>query len=112
MLTEAYKAAELLEKEGVSTRIVNLPWLNTVDEAWLTSTIAGAKLVVSIDDHYTQLGQGVMLGEVLARITDAPAFLSLGVQDIPECGTAAEVLAHHKLDAASLADTIRASRTH
>ncbi len=109
MLSEAYKAAVLLEQEGVSAKVVNLPWLNAVDEKWLAETIFGAKLVVAIDDHYTQLGQGVMIGEVLARIPDAPAFLSLGVRDIPECGAAAEVLAHHQLDAASLAISITES---
>ena len=106
MLTEAFRAAELLQKTGVSVKVVNLPWLNTVDELWFAATIRDAGLMVSIDDHYTQLGQGIMLGEALSRIPNAPQFLLCGLHEIPVCGSAVEVLAHHKLDAASLAKKI------
>lgn len=106
MLREAFQASELLAGKGIAAKVINLPWLNTIDEKWFAATIKGARLVVSIDDHYVKLGQGVMIGEVLSRIPDAPPFLSLGLLDIPECGSAAEVLAHHHLDAVSLAQQI------
>jgi transketolase len=103
MLTEAFHAANILQTKGVSVKVINLPWLNTIDEKWFSEITQGATLVVSIDDHYTKLGQGVMIGEVLSRIQNAPPFLSLGLHEIPACGTTEEVLSYHHLDAASIA---------
>ncbi|KKW35726.1 MAG: Transketolase [Candidatus Adlerbacteria bacterium GW2011_GWA1_54_10] len=106
MLSESYKAAQLLEKNGVSAAVINLPWLNVIDEKWLSEVTRGRALVATLDDHYKTFGQGAMISQVLAALPNAPLTLSIGLDDIPACGTNAEVLIHHKLDAESLAQRI------
>jgi transketolase len=63
--------------------------------------------IVTLDNHYRSLGQGVMIAASLARTGVRAAVRSLGLDDVPACGTNAEVLAHHRLDAASIADAVR-----
>ncbi len=109
MLAEAIKAATLLQsRQSTSVRVINLPWLNRVDIAWLKSAVAGVSAVFTIDNHYVHGGQGDMLLRTLAEMGEAPRLRTrrLGVLDIPVCGSNDEVLQAHGLDAESLAATI------
>lgn len=106
MLSVAHQAAELLAKKNISLKIINMPWLNRADVPWCEKAIGGAKLVVALDNHVTDGGQGDTLLAALMR-----PVLKLGVEGIPRSGTHDEVLAHHKLDAASIASRIEAAFT-
>jgi transketolase len=48
-----------------------------------------------------------MIAAALARNRELAEVRSLGLTDIPACGTNAEVLAHHGLDAPSIAQAVR-----
>ncbi len=85
--------------------MINLPWLNRIDETWLTGTLARFPAIVTLDNHYVTLGQGVMVAAALARAGIRAEVRSIGLTDVPVCGNNAEVLAHHGLDAASIAGT-------
>ena len=52
--------------------VVNLPWLNRVDEAWVRTALAGVPMIVTIDNHYVSLGQGVSVAAALARAEQVP----------------------------------------
>ena len=107
MLTEAVKASELLEKKGISATVVDLPWLNHIDERWLTDLVKNYKLIVTLDDHYVKLGQGEQIASVISRnLTFHPRVVSFGLTEIPSCGHNGEVLKHHKLDYESLVEKI------
>ncbi|MCI0634334.1 MAG: transketolase, partial [Actinobacteria bacterium] len=114
MLAQAFWASEQLRPEGVSLRIVNLPWLNRVDPTWLRTATESMPWVFTLDDHYVIGGQGDMILARLAELgwpTGARA-RKLGVTEIPVCGQNHEVLGHHRLDAQSLAeDLLRAMRS-
>src|SRR5258705_246500 len=52
MLSNAWHAAEEIEKAtGARVRLVNLPWLNRVDAAWLKETIGGCRTIVTVDNQ-------------------------------------------------------------
>ncbi len=107
MLSEAYRAAELLEEQGLGLRVVNLPWLNQVDLEWLIGTLAGCDLLFTLDDQYLAGGQGAMLAAAIAGQSRwTGTVVPLGVREIPRCGTNREVLAAHGLDAESLCRTV------
>jgi transketolase len=103
MMTSAWHAADELAAQGVSTAVINLPWLNRIDEAWVAETFARFAAVVTLDNHYVTLGQGVMVAASLSRTGVRAETRSLGLTDVPSCGGNAEVLAHHGLDPASIA---------
>jgi transketolase len=108
LLASAYEAATVLEEEqGLGIRLINLPWLNGIDAAWLREAIGTARDVVSLDNHYAIGGQGDRIAEVLASFGGNRCRLHrIAVDDVPACGTNAEVLSVHGLDAKSLATRI------
>jgi transketolase len=112
MLAQAYDAAALLrERHGFGLRVVNLPWLNLVDDGWLAAETSGMRDVFTLDDHYVQGGQGEMVAAHLAEIgfPGAARVTRFGVRSIPACGQNDEVLRAHRLDAESLAADIVAA---
>jgi transketolase len=105
MLANAWQAAEQLEASGVRVRLVNLPWLNRVDTAWLRDVIGTRRNVITLDNHYLHGGQGDMLAAAIAGLgLDAVRVTRVGVTELPECGTNDEVLTHHRLDVEGLVE--------
>lgn len=109
MLAEAAKASKELSGEGISLAVINLPWLNAVDESWLVKTIYNYRLVITLDDHYLKFGQGSIIVQILATTGVKLPMISLGLSKIPECGLNQEVLKYHGLDSVSLAKRVRRS---
>ena len=83
-------------------------WPAMFDEAWVSDALARFTAIVTLDNHYVALGQGVMVAAALARTGVHAEVRSIGLADVPACGSNAEVLAHHGLDAASIAQAVRA----
>lgn len=106
MLSQAFKAAEILKAQGITMSVCNLPWLNSIDEEWLKETASRYAHVFTLDDHYVKLGQGEQILAALSRLGFKGKAVSFGLDEIPACGRAGEVLAHHGLDAASLAERV------
>lgn len=109
MLEQAIRARNFLSEKGIFVAVVNLPWLNQVNAEWLQRLVASYKLVVSLDNHYTKLGQGEMIASAIAKLDRHPKVFSFGVEEFPVCGQNKEVLNYHKLDAESLASAIHKS---
>ncbi len=107
LLKETYLAAEILEQAGLRVAVFNMPWLNTIDEAWFKKTFAKFKKIVTLDDHFVSQGLGVQIAAMITRGRLKSRILCLGIREIPACGTPAEVLAYHQLDAMSLSKQIR-----
>jgi len=105
MLNEALLAAELLETAGFSLEVVNQPWLNTFDSAWLTRAVARHRRVYTLDDHMLGGGMGERLITALIErsLLGDRSVNRFGLEVLPVCGTPVEVLRHHELDGASLA---------
>jgi transketolase len=101
MLHEALTAAETLHDR---LRVVNMPWLNRVDQDWLTEVVEPFEEIFVVEDH-APVGA---LGDALRRILDRTVTV-FGVEGWPACGTPVEALRFHGLDGASLAERIAAA---
>jgi transketolase len=108
LLSNACRAADSLAADGVRAAVINLPWLNRIDDEWVAETLNRFPLVVSLDNHYVTLGQGTMVAASLARTRFRNDLVSIGLTEIPACGSNAEVLEHHQLDAESLSRAVLA----
>ncbi len=108
MLDQALGAAETLSSKGIGLCVVNMPWLNLADDVWLAALVGPYKTIVAVDDHSEVGGQGDFLISRLSGLglLDGRRFAKAGVDEIPVCGSAAEVLRHHRLDSASLAERV------
>ncbi len=111
MLSQAYRAAMLLKESNFGLTVINLPWLNRVDEQWLSEVLAKHKLLITLDNHFIKGGQGEYIASVIPSLglSSLEDVLKLGLTEIPKCGQNDEVLQAHKLDAPSIAARILAA---
>jgi len=110
MLTEAWHAAETLQKEhGLAVGVIALPWQNRIDAAWLLQSLGTRAHVFTLDNHYVIGGQGQLVGATVATfgLQNSPRVHNIGVESVPACGRNQEVLRHHGLDRDSLVERVR-----
>jgi transketolase len=112
MLNEALTAAEMLSEQDFSLRVVNLPWLNRLDEKWLEETIGDCQTIFALDNHseYGGLGDHLLNALMLSDNLNNKKLIKLAVGEHPACGTPLEALAYHKLDAKSLVTRVLKSK--
>jgi transketolase len=101
MLSEALLASEKLEEEKIGLEIIDLPWLNRIDEKWLRREVAGFDIVVCLENHSVKGG----LADEIARIVGKVHVI--GLEGYGRSGEATEVLAHFGMDCDSIARKVR-----
>ncbi|AXA35800.1 MAG: transketolase [Candidatus Hydrogenedentota bacterium] len=105
-LFEALKAADALQKDGISVRIVDLFTVKPVDrETLLECAQATKKLILTVEDHYPEGGIGEAVMAALAD-TDIKV-VSLAVRELPRSGKPEELLARYGIDAAAIERRVR-----
>lgn len=109
LLKQALLAAQELSQQGTVVAVYNLPWLNIMAPEFVQE-LAQYKTIITLDNHYVQFGQGVMVAAALQQVGAATRCTTLGLTEVPRCGQNDDVLAHHKLDAASLVAQVRATQ--
>ena len=113
LLSEAYRACEQLLEDGLSVGAVSLPWLNQLSSWWLLKTVVGVKHLFCLDNHYISGGQGDRIADALAAASGAnlPILHRIGVEGLPSCGGAPDVLRRHGLDTSSLRQRVQRAVT-
>jgi transketolase len=108
MLHEALVASELLKGKNFGLKVVNMPWLNRINEKWLTDIVYPYKKIFVLDDHSVVGGLGDFMLNTLNYndLLQERSFFKIGLEDFPKCGTPWEVLNYHRLDGTSLAQII------
>ena len=108
MLNEAMVAAETLQEQNFSLKVINLPWLNQIDQDWFKMSISDCETVFVLDNHsqFGALGDQVLNAAQKLDGARTQRFIKFGLTEYPACGTPPEVLAYHKLDGKSLAASI------
>ena len=80
MVNEAIKAAEILEKEGISARVIDIHTIKPIDEEIIVKAAKETKGIVTCEEHTIIGGLGSAVAEVTAK--KAPAKISMiGVKD-------------------------------
>ena len=99
MVAEALQAAQILEKEGISARVVNMHTIKPMDETAIVRAAEETGVLVTAEEHQIHGGLGSAVAEVLARKTPAPLEM-IAVQDMfAQSGGAYELLgAYHLKD--------------
>jgi transketolase len=105
MLHEALLASEILAERGFGLNVINMPWLNRVDVAWLKETVEPYQVIYVVEDHAPVGGLGdVLLNSLVTRqLLGSRRFTKLAVEGYPACGTPGEALRYHGLDGDSIA---------
>jgi len=108
MVNESLKAAELLEREGVSCAVYNMHTVKPIDRERLAEIFARYRLVVTVEEHMAIGGMGSAVAEYKATLPGAPRQVFLGFQDtFCEAGTQRYVWEQAGLTDIQIAERIR-----
>lgn len=101
-------ALEYRRKTNETVKVINLPWLNHLDPLWLLKEVGQCKLLVTLDNHYSEGGQGQRIKAEFASYSRfAPPVISLAINGIPACGLNNEVLAAHSLTVEGVLQSVK-----
>jgi transketolase len=104
---EALKAAESLEEEGISARVIDAYSIKPIDVETLQAAAEATGRIVTAEDHYPEGGLGEAVLAALAQNGDQARVVKLAVAEMPHSGKPAELLAAQGIDASGIAATAR-----
>ena len=108
MVCKALEAAELLARDRIESRVVNVSTIKPLDETTVRKVAGEVGLLVSVEEHSVIGGLGGAVAECVSGIADTPPLLRLGVRDeFGESGLADELLEKHRLTGQLIADDVR-----
>ena len=108
-LHESLKAAEQLESEGVSARVIDLYSVKPVDgETLRAAAEATGGRVLTVEDHWSEGGIGDAVLEALSDGETPARVVRLAVREMPGSGKPAELLAAAGIDADHIVEAARA----
>jgi len=108
-LHESLKAAEQLESEGISARVIDLYSVKPVDgETLRAAAEATGGCVLTVEDHWSEGGIGDAVLEALSDGETPARVVRLAVRDMPGSGKPAELLAAAGIDADHIVEAARA----
>ena len=86
MVNNSLKAAKLLEKDGLSVKVVNMHTIKPLDVDAIKQC-CDAKLIVTVEEHSILGGLGSAVSEILVQEMDRPKQLIIGIEDYyPKAG--------------------------
>ena len=104
---ESLKAAEKLEADGVSVRVINIHTIKPIDKDIIIEAAKETKKLFRAEEHSIIGGLGGAVAEVLVEECPAPLY-RIGVRDtFGESGPAVELLKKYKLDADGIYEQIK-----
>lgn len=108
MVWKALEAAEILARDHIAARVVNLSTIKPLDEAAIWKAAADVALAVTVEEHSIIGGLGSAVAEYLSSQQGAPRLLRLGVRDrFGESGLADELLEKHGLQPNGISTSVR-----
>ncbi|MER7202344.1 transketolase [Streptomyces sp. CB01635] len=106
-LHEALKAAELLDREGIQVRVIDLYSVKPVDRSTLREAAESTGCLLTVEDHRAEGGIGDSVLDAFADGRPVPRLVRLAVRTMPGSATPAEQLHAAGIDAESIAAAAR-----
>jgi len=113
MVCKALDAAELLAKDRIEAKVINVSTIKPLDEGAVRKAAGDAGLLVSVEEHSIIGGLGSAIAECVSGMgaggsAGPPPLLRLGVRDeFGESGLADELLEKHRLTGELIAEDVR-----
>ncbi len=104
-LHEALEAYEVLKKEGILIRVIDLYSIKPVDETTLREAASATKSIVTVEDHYAEGGIGDAVKSALA--TSPVPIYSLSVRKKPKSGKPQELLDYEEISRAAIIERVK-----
>lgn len=107
-VNSALEAAAMLEKDGISAKVVNIHTIKPIDEDLLIQCAKETGKVITVEEHSVIGGLGSAVCDVLSANMPVPVY-KIGIQDIyGESGPAVELLHKYQLDGEGVYKQVKA----
>lgn len=102
---EALKAYDILQKEGITIRVIDQYSIKPIDPKNLILASQQTQGLIVVEDHSPEGGLAEAIRSILW--TERPVIGSLAVRKRPRSGTPAELLAYEEIDAEAICSTVK-----
>ena len=102
MVSRAVEAAERLRADGISVRVINMPFVDPLDEATVLEAARDTRGIVTVEEGITSGGLGAAVASLVAQNQPVPMRI-LGVDGFAPTGSAGYLLDHFGLNADGIA---------
>ena len=108
IISEVIEAAEMLNENGVSAKVINVHTLKPLDKDGIVSECRKQKNIVTVEEHNTLGGLASLISDAVCESSSDINLLKIGLNDAfaQGFGTRSEVLKSNRLDAESIYKTI------
>lgn len=107
MTAEAIKAADILAKEGISARVINVGTIKPLDGETILKAAQETKFIITAEEHSVIGGLGSAVSEFLSEVHPTKV-KKLGIYDkFGQSGKANELLEKYELTAAKLVAMVK-----
>ena len=107
LVSEALQAAEMLAKDGINARVINIHTIKPLDKDLVIKAAKETGKIVTVEEHSVIGGLGSAVADVVSEENLAPVH-KIGVQDVfGESALAEELLEKHGLDAKGIYNNIK-----
>ena len=106
MVSVGLDAADLLEQEGVSARVVNIHTLSPIDEAAVLAAARETGAIVTAEEHLAHGGLGSIVAQVVSRSNPVP-METVALSGYSESGRADELMAKAGLTPEAVRDAAK-----
>ena len=107
VVSEAIKAKEELEKQGINIRVVDVHTIKPIDKEMIVKCAKETKKLISIEDHSIINGLGTAIADVLTE--EYPCkLIKIGINDeFGKSGKAVELLEYYGLTAKHIVEAVQ-----
>lgn len=103
MVSEALDAAELLSKDGIEARVVNMHTIKPIDQECIITAAKETGAIVSAEEHQRAGGLGSAIAEVLVQHCPVPMSMVAVDDSFGETGKPDELLKRYKMKGVDIA---------
>jgi transketolase len=106
MTSESLQAAEILAKEGINVRVINMSTIKPIDKKAIVESAKKTGAVLTAENHNVYGGLGSAVAEILGE--EAPTLMArVGIRDIfGESGSNTELLDKYDMNAKYIAEAV------
>jgi transketolase len=104
---EALKAADGLEDDGITARVIDAYSIKPIDAETLQAAAEATGRIVTVEDHFPEGGLGDAVLAALAENGERARVVKLAVTDMPHSGKPEELLSAYGIDAEHIATAAR-----
>lgn len=107
MTQESIKASKILDKEGISARVINMSTIKPIDKDMIIKCAKETGAIITAENHNIYGGLGSAVCEVLSEEVPTP-LLRVGIKDtFGESGSNQELLKKYDMDSEYIAGAVK-----